>query len=35
MGAGEVAKPSEPPNFETELVARGKLKYYGLHNARE
>ena len=34
MGAGQVAEPSDPPNFEAELVAWDKLKYCGLYNAR-
>ena len=35
MDAGCVTEPSELPNFESELLARGKLKYCGLHHARE
>ena len=35
IGTGQVAESSEPLHFEIELVARGKLKYCGLYNARE
>ena len=32
IGTGQVAESSEPLHFETELVARGKLKYCRLYN---
>ena len=35
IGTGQVPESSEPLHFEIELVARGKLKYCGLCNARE
>ena len=35
FGTGHVAESLEPLHFKIELVARGKLKYCGLYNARE
>ena len=40
MGAGHVTElrkrtAKELPNFESELMVRGQLKYCGLHHARE
>ena len=35
FGTGHVAESSEPLHLEIELFAREKLKYCGLHHARE